>query len=326
MSEGMSAPVASPSAPASGQSVPSQLGQNNNPGNQAKSGGPENPSQSGQPASPPETREYKIDGKMVKLTQKEADEYVAMSGAAKARFHEAARKERELEAREQQYAKNPIQALKDYCKKAGYSPEQTREAIEDMYEKEYIKYDTMTAEQRELEELKQYKAQREAEVKEREANEHKTYEQKMTADQVNHITQEIVSALESSPIPVTDDNKKFLVQRMAWYTHENNKNGWDAPKEMVLKQVVKEYTGIVGGFLKSPVEKIISSLGDDGQAFIDSVLKYSLDKLRSGRNKLQEPFAGSSANNAPHPSGKIGMDEVNRRLRDMRSGKFVGSS
>lgn len=327
MPEGMSAPVASPSTPAAPNS-PAQSG-NQSAGSSPQGGktgsqpghSPGLESPNAQPVSPPEAREYKIDGKMVKLTQKEADEYVAMSGAAKARFHEAAQMKRELEAREQQYAKNPIQALKDYCKKAGYSAEQTRQAIEDMYANEYIKYDTMTAEQRELEELKQYKAAREEETKKREQEEYQTREKTMTQEQIQHVTNEITSALESAQLP---QKNKFLVQRMAFYMHENNKNNWNAPKEMILKQVVNEHKGIVGEFLKdASFDQIVNYAG---QEFVDRILKSSLEKLREGRNRIQEPFVGSASNNAPHPTGKVDMSEVNRRLRDMRSGKFVGSS
>ncbi len=272
------------------------------------------------PAQDP-VREFKIDGKIVKMTQKEADDYVSMSYVAQQRLHEAGRLRKELEAREQNYQKEPLKAFLDYAKKANLTADQTRQALEDYYAKEWIEPETLTAEQRELKALQEYKRQRETEQQEREATQRQTYEKQMTQEQINNVTAEITAALDSAKLP---QKNKFLVERMAFYMLQNNKNGWNAPKEMVLKQVVKEHQGIVGGFLKdASMEQIMDYAG---QEFIDRVLQFSLENLRQSRNKLQEPFVNQGGQLERNDTAKMDYQEVNRRLRDLRTGKFLGSS
>lgn len=274
--------------------------------------------------SEPELREYKINGKMVKISQREADDYVSKSYAADQRLREAAQLRKEFEAREQGYQKDPLKAFIDYAKKANIPSDQIRATLENYYSKEYIEPETLSREELEL-------RQREAKVKQweqdqqvRQQEEKRQYETRMTQEQANHITNEILSALENSPLPVTDKTKKYLVQRMAFYMNENNRNNYDAPKEVILRQVVQEHQGLVGDFLAdAPVDKILSYMGERGQPFIDRVMKYSLDKLRASRGKKEEPFIEDMIKSGDKNSGKIDFREVNKRLRDIRSGKFI---
>lgn len=311
----MSEAVASAPVSTGGQNVPS--GQNVSHQNVSQPTGVKEATPTSPAADP--VREYKINGKMVKMSQREADDYVSMSYAAQERFNEAAKMRKEVESREQNYAKNPIQAMIDYCKKAGFNDEQTRQAIEDHYSKQYIEPETLSKEERALREREEKVKNWEKDQKERQLTQQQQQERKMTDDQIQNVTHEITSALDSAQLP---KNNKFLVQRMAFYMHQNNQNGWNAPKEMILKQVVNEHKGIVGGFLtEATMDQILNYAG---QEFIDKVLKYSLDKHRESRNKLQEPFV-NDRENVPQNTGKIDMSEVNRRLRDMRTGKYMGA-
>lgn len=317
-------PVSAPSAPASTTSnAPSSTGSAGN----AQSGhsGNQNPSGTGSvgnaPQTPPAaetTREYMINGEKVKLTQKEADEYVSMSGAARQKFREAAQMKKEFEERDQNYSKDPLKAFIDYAKKAGFNDDQIRDKIEEHYASQYIKRDQMTAEQRRIEELEAYQAKVESQRKQYEAAQAQEKEKREVESHVETLTEEIVSTLEASNLP---KQNKFLLQRMAFYMHENNKNGWQAPKEMILKQVVNEHKGIVGSFLnEATMDQIVAYAG---QGFIDKILKHSIEALRTNRNKRDEPFSTDSINQAPGPNDKVDYTEVNRRLRDMRSGKFT---
>lgn len=302
-----------PSATPSSSSTPSSP---NTGGAQASAGASGIPETTRNPA-PAETREYKINGKMVKMTQKEADEYVSMSYAAQERFNEAAKLRREVEQREAQYSKEPLKAFLDYAQRAKLTPEQTRQALEDYYSKQYIEPEMLTAEQRKLKELEEWKTQREKEDQERFMTEQQKYERQMTEQEIQNATNEILAALESAQLP---QKNKFLVQRMAFYMHQNSQNGWNAPKEMVLKQVMNEHKSIVGDFLKdATMDQIVNYAG---QEFVDRILKDSLEKIRQKRNIREEPFTKTDSSRNHAGTGKIDMADVNRRLREMRLGKY----
>src|SRR4051812_30706379 len=115
----MSEPVA---ATSSAPSTSSNQGGGNNPApsKNPSSSSPNPPPSQTAPAAVNQAadtvREYKIDGQMVRLTQKEADDYVAMSGAAQKRFRESAQIKKEAEARDQEYTKSPLKSFIDYAK------------------------------------------------------------------------------------------------------------------------------------------------------------------------------------------------------------------
>jgi len=329
-------------APAAGGSAPSSPSPSSTPST-GGGGQPQRtaPSQGTQPKTPPTTggatatptqgapqqtpaqdpvREFKINGKIVKMTQKEADDYVSMSYAAQERFNEAAKIRKEIEAREQGYSKDPVKAFLDYAQKANLSPEQTRQALEDYYAKQYIEPESLSKEELALREREAKVRQWEEQQKEREANDRQAQERKMTDEAVNNLTQEIISALETAKLP---QKNKFLLQRMAFYMKQNLDHGWNAPREMIVKQVINEHKGIVGSFLSdASIDQIIDYAG---QEFVDRILKHSLEKLREDRQKREQPFVPGAQNDVQN-NGKIDYSEVNRRLRDMRSGRFVGAS
>lgn len=269
----------------------------------------------------PQWIEKKINGKMVRMTPQEADDYLSMSYAATERFKEAAKIRKEHEAREAQYSKNPVQAFLDYAQKANLSEDQIRDHFEKYYADKWLKTDNLSPKEKELlareEAVKKWEADRQSEQERLYASN----QQKALDQDINNVSQEIIGALEKSGLPAKN---KFLFQRMAAYMLENNQNGWNAPPETIMRQVVNEHKGIVGTFLQdASIEQIIDYAG---QEFIDRVLKHSLDALRNKRQQRQEPFVGTQGNAALNPNEKIDYSEVNRRLRDMRSGKFMSNS
>jgi len=337
------APVTAPtSTPSSGNSTASQssaqnnssqLGQSGQSGSRSSgsvpnssvptgtSGTTPSPGSPNAPQNQPQYIEKKINGKMVRMTQQEADDYLSMSYAATERFKEAAKIKKEIEAREAEYAKNPIKALLDAAEKAKLTPEQTRAAIEEYYAKQWIEPERLTPEQRELKALQEYKKQREAEIAEWQRIEQEKQNAEIDQKNTNHLIEEIGSTLENADLP---KKNKFLFQRMAFYMLENNKHGYNAPKEVILRQVINEHKGIVGDFLKdASIDQVINYAG---QEFVDKILKYSLEKLRENRSKREQPFVAGQDSGPRYPNGKIDMSEVNRRLRDMRTGKFTSSS
>lgn len=268
-------------------------------------------------AAPPsqEMREYKINGKMVRMTQQEADDYVSMSYAAQQKFTEAAEIRKKHESKESEYKKNRIQAFLDYTQ--DLSPEERREVLEKYYAEQYIEPETLTAEQRQLKELQAFKAQKEAEETERTERERTENEKKMTEAQKTRLQEEIVQAMEQSGLPKT----KFFVQRVAFYMRQNLVNGWEAPTETIIRQVKSERKSIMSDMTdESTPEQLIDLLGSN---VIDKLMKYKIEQIRNGRREKQTPFQGNGANKFNIETEKTDYNEVNRRLRDMRSGRFV---
>ncbi len=268
-------------------------------------------------ASPPELFDVKVNGQVVKMTRQEMHDHASMAFAAEQKFKEASKMRKELEAKKEIYKANPIQALLDFTE--GMTPEQRRQILEDYYAKQYIEPETLTAEQRQLRELQEFKRRKEEEEQERQEKERNEAEQKLTHQQREYLQSQIIEAMDKSGLPKT----KFFVQRMAFYMRQNLVNGWDAPIEMIIRQVQNERKQIIEDLTQnSSAEQIIQLFGD---SLINKIRKYDLEKLRESRNQRTQPFQNSLE--SPDPvSRKIDYAEVNRRLRDMRTGRFVSGS
>ncbi len=317
MSEAAGAPAAAPSV---STSQPNPSGGGDPASTNSTSPGPvttpvASKPEGGASASPSpssDTREYKINGKTVKMSQKEADDYVSMSYAAQQKFNEAAQIRKEHEAKKELYKTNRIQAFIDATE--DMSPEDRRAVIEEFYAKQYIAKDEMTPQEIALADREEKIAKWEAEQKGLKARSDKEAEDKLVNTHRERIQQEIVETLEASGLP----KSKFIAARLAFYMQQNARNGYDAPKEMLIRQVKNERKSIVADMTdSSSAEQLIDLLGEN---VVKKINKYYLDQLRAGRGKLAESFSGE---NAPSSSGqKIDYSEVNRRLRDLRNGTF----
>lgn len=309
---------ASPDTGTSTHAAPSQVSAskpNNDLGGQTQST-PKPTTPETKAITPDTIRDFKINGKIVKMSQREADDYVSMSYAAQEKFKEAAAIRKTQEQKEELYKKNRIQAFLDYTQ--DLSPEERRNVLEEYYAKQYIEPETLSQEERALREREAKIKEWETQQKEREETERKAQEEKMTAQQKEFLQSQIIEAMEASDLPKT----KFFVSRMAFYMRENMKNGWDAPKEMIVRQVQNERASIMSDLTEqSTAEQLIKMLGEP---IINKIRKYDLEQLRTNRQKKNEPFTPTDTTDSNYTDGeKIDYREVNRRLRDIRSGKFV---
>lgn len=300
-------------------STPAPSAAASNPGGlpQTSGGGGGNPS-----SSSPELHDVKVNGKLVKMSLQEMRDYASMSYAADQKFKEAAQFRREEEMRKAAYKKNPIQALLDAT--SDLSPEQRRSVLEDYYAKNYIEPETLSKEELALrdreERVKKWEEQQRTLQEEHRAQQEKA----LTERERGTINEQIIEMLEQSNLP---KKNKFLIQRIASYMRQNLLNGYDAPREVIVRQVQNEHQGIIWDYLGDATpEQIVAHGGERAQAFINRLLKHHVEQIRQNRQKLNEPFQADPSTGYSNPGEKIDYSEVSRRLRDIRNGRFTGSS
>lgn len=260
--------------------------------------------------SSPEYREFKINGKMVKLTQSEADGYVQQSYAAQQKFEEAARLRKENEKFESTLKKNKIQALID----KGFTPEEIREEFEAWYTQQFIEPETLTPDQKKSKdqerELERYRTQE----KERTEKEQREQQEKTTAQQREFLQGQIIEAIEKNGLP----KNKWFAQRMAFYMRENLNNGWEAPMELIVSQVKKDHREINSGISEdSSVEQLLEHFGE---GIINKIRKHDLEQIRNKR-KFSNARTEQGDGYGNVGEEKLSSSDVNKRLREIREGK-----
>lgn len=266
-------------------------------------------------SSQPEMFEVKVNGQTVRMTRQEALDYASMGKAANEKFNEASRMRKEQEAFRENLKKDFIKSLQDPA--LGLSKDQIRAEFEKWYMREFIEPESLNEDQRRLRqaemELKRYQEQ-EQEFKQRQEQEQL---ERMTAQQREHLQQQIIEAFEKSNLPKAS---KFALSRVAFYMRQNALNGWDAPMDLIMRQVQNERRE----YLRSEVdqctpEQAIELLGEE---FVNKIRKHDLERLRAKRNMPPASSQQSPSGVGPFNGERIYSDEVAKRLRDMRTGKI----
>ncbi len=269
------------------------------------------------PASPPSSTdifEVKVNGKTVKMTRQEVIDHASMSHAANDKFNEAKKTRSEVDRIIKSAKSNPIEALMDPA--LGLTKDQIRDAFEKWYAKEYIEPETLTADQKRIREQEERLSKYEQQDKEKKEREEKEQEDKLTHHQREFLQGQIIEALEKSNLPKT----KETVRKIAFYMRQNLANGWEAPMEMIIRQVKNDRQGSFRDEIENcSIEQAVELLGE---GFMNKVRSHDLQKLRE-RRQLPGQVSNPRAGTGPlDESKKISSSEVNRRLRDMRLGKI----
>lgn len=301
-----STPSSAPATqPTSGSSQPSSLSQ---PGKESSAlNGHATSVNSGSSPSQPELFEVKVNGRTQKLTKDELIAHAQMSHAAQARFEEAAQIKKQVERIISTLRTNPLEALSDPV--LGLTKDQIRDAMEKWYTREFIDPETLTPEQlqwrRDKEELERLRQERQ----EREFQAQQAEHDQLTTHHRDYYSQQIIECLEKSNLP----KSKFLAGRMAFYMLQNQRNGWDAPQEFVIRQVKEEMNSLLSGFTESAsAEQLIEMLGE---GVITKIRQHDLKQLRA-RRQIQTQEIGQDS---PSSSEKVYSSDVNKRLREMRT-------
>ncbi len=299
---------------APGSLMPSGGGQNIPPTDKSLSPPPDAGS-----AVAPEYFDVKVNGKTIKMTRQEALDRASMSYRANEKFDEASKKEKAIEKLISNAKTNPIQALMDPA--LGLSKEQIRDAFESWYNQEFIEPEGLTEDQRRIKaqdmELKRYQD----EEKQRKEAHEKAEFQKLTETEQKYLQTKIIETLEASKLPKTPR----IVGRIAFYMRQNHDNGWDAPMDMIVRQVQNERQEEFGTDMDSmSVEEFMSMYGDKAQSFMKKLNSYYLQQLRDQRSQKSSSFTNQNpdaTSSAPRESkGPIDYAEVQRNLRKMSMG------
>ena len=320
-----SAPVASNPTPTS---APSGSGQNPNQSSEnahtPKNGqtstteiGKKTPNlDMAKPTSPSsEMYDVKVNGKMVRMSRQEVLDHASMSHTANSKFDEASKLRKEVDKIISTAKTNPIEALMNPA--LGLTKDQIRTAFEHWYNQEYIEPETLTVDQKKIKEyemkLKKYE---EEESQKKQQAEHEENE-KMTTQQREYLQTQIIEAIDKSGLPKSKD----VVKKIAFYMRQNLINGWDAPMDMIIKQVKADRQSMLRDDVQnSNAEQIIELLGDD---VVNKIREHDLKRLRERRQAPSFQKNSSITNAGSYSSNeKVSSSEVTRRLRDMRLGKF----
>lgn len=265
----------------------------------------------------PEMFDVKVNGKNIRMTKQEMHDRASMSFAAQQKFDEAAKMRKDFEEKESNYKKDPIKAFLDYAN--SLPPEQRRKAIEDYYYKEFLEADTMTEEQKRLREYEAKVKKYEEDDRNKKLKDEQEEETRLTNQQREFLQGQIIEAMDASGLPKT----KFFVSRMAFYMRQNAVNGWNAPKEMIVRQVLNERKEIMSDMTEgSSYAQLKTTLGEN---FINKVVRGHLEELRSSRGKLQAPATSSRGNGTgvvDNNGQRLSSSEVQQRLNDIKRGKI----
>lgn len=258
--------------------------------------------------------EVKVNGKAIKMTKQEMMDRASLAEAAQQKFEEASKIRKKYESREEIYKKNRMQAFLDAT--ADMTPEKRRETLESYYSENYIEADAMSEEQKQIKAYKAKLAKYEQEEKEKLELAEKTEAEKQTTEQRQHLQTQIIEAIDKSGLP----KSKEVVKKIAFYMRQNLMNGWDAPMDLIIRQVKNERQSTYRDDLEnSTAEQIIEIFGE---GLITKIRQYDLKQLRDRRQNGGFQQTVRKAGTGAMPEEKTSYADVNKKLRDMRAGKF----
>lgn len=276
-----------------------------------------------QPGSPPPIKapeyiEKKINGKSVRLTRDQWDEFGSLGYAADSRFKEAARIKEEYSKKEEE-SKGMLKTPMKLLMARGYSREEARQIIEDDYHSEILVPESLTEDQRKVrsleEENKRYK---DSEAKLIEQHEKEQF-QKAVEHHRNRLDLDILETMKAGNFPKTPEYAK----RIAFYMRESLQNNYDAPKETIIRKVRNEMTGGFKNIIdNSSVPELIEILGEKT---MNEIRRHDIDQFRQkrGLNPMKSPETSRrAAGTGPMDNDRIYSSEVDRRLREMRTKGF----
>jgi hypothetical protein len=261
----------------------------------------------------PELFEVKVNGRVVKMTRDEVINNASMSHAAQSKFKEASEMNGKIQKILSNAKQNPIQAL--MSPELGLSKEQIKGFFEQWYTQEFIEPSELSPEQRKARETERRAAELEKRLAEIENQKKAQDEETAMNREREHFSKVIVDALDKSGLPKT----KWIAQRMAFYMRENLQHGWEAPMDQIVHQVNLDRQEILKDLIQgSDYQKLKSVFGEE---VIKTLQRGSLEEYRAKRNMPVVDSFESKPMQKENDSNKISMDEVNRRLRAMRTGK-----
>jgi hypothetical protein len=258
----------------------------------------------------PKKRKFKVKGKEVEVEYKTEEEELRdlQRGRYMAQEREEADKERaearkdkeEAHALKSQMAellrmlRDPKQARQVY-KQLGADPTEVSKAML----QDWLEEQQMTPEQRELAELKRWKAEQ-AEAQEKAKKESETAEMtRMEEEQFDLIGKRLYGALQKMGIPPGSPEASEAVKRMAWKMEQANarKQDLDVSDDVLLDSLREDYRNEHKTFYsKLSGQELFEMLGEEG---LKKVSEYSAGRQKTPGTIQRGGKAPATANGAP---------------------------
>lgn len=251
----------------------------------------------------------KVDGREEEVDLDTLKASYSKAKAADKRFEEASKLSKRAEALENAIKEGDFSMML----KLGLSREQVRAHMERFYHREFIEPETMTPEQKRLREAEERLKKYEEDEKKREADREREESERMDSEARQSLEKELIDTLEKSGLP----KKRFYMARIAYWTKQNLKRGWDAPQEVIINQVKKERDNLVRSLLESHEdESIFGVLGDK---VADRIRKLDLERIRKKRGLVgsEPPPREQRGTVEREPTSKKTLDDVDAEIRQM---------
>jgi len=215
----------------------------------------------------------KVNGKEVEMTVEEALRKADLYGGAEDKFQEAAKLRKEVESFVDSLKSNPLGTLKQLGIDVRDHAEQ--------YLTEEVQREMMSPEERELQELRQFKqqqedgrAQEEMTAKERQQQAQENQARSQAQQFYDH---KITEVLSQSNLPKTP----YTVKRVAGLLKTALSKGYELPIETAVDMVRGEFTNDVSSMAgTADVNQLIKLLGPD---IIKRLRKHDLDSIKAKR-------------------------------------------
>lgn len=264
----------------------------------------------------PEFWEKKINGKMVRMTAAERDEYASIGYSADDKFKTAAQKERRVDEILSRAKSNPFEQLREL----GLSRDELRAAMDSYYYQEFIEPESLSEEQLKNREYKKKLETYEAQEKQRQQDQEKAEDERLSNHHRENYSAQIVDVVGKTILPHTPKT----ASRVALAMRHSLENGWEAPPEYLARAVEKETISEVRHIMDaSPIEKAIQILGDD---FIHKLRAHDLKQLRESRNRnngrQQDDSVEAGSGKDYFGKKRIYYNQVNENLRKIKLGKY----
>lgn len=252
--------------------------------------------------------ELQVNGKKQKLSRDEVIKRAQLADSATSRFNEASKMRQQAEKIMSAMKKDPIAALTDPS--LGFSDAQVQELFEKWYVKKVIEPETLTEDQRKMkaqeEEIAEYKALKK-QIEDQKENE-------KVSKLIDHWQNKVIETIETHKLPKTE----FVAQRLLFYIKQNLDNEWNAPMDLIVEQVKEDSRAQYKEISENAsAEELISLFGE---GVVKKIHKHYLNQIRERRG-IQAAEQNKEVDLNPKKE-RISMEEVNKRLRAMRTGRM----
>ena len=225
---------------------------------------------------PSDRYEVTVDGQKLMLTRDELLKGFQLGAASHKRFQEAAQLRQQAQQALEVIKQNPLEAFVQ----SGGDPQAFQDFVE-KYLYDQISYDKMTPEEKELADLRRYKAEQEQLTLKQQKEQEEQKLQQQTEYYEKEYQQTFSSELEKAGISATPE----AIQRVAQIQLAALEQDYELPVELAINQYKNEQTNLINSYLGSlDADKLTEVIGKDR---LKEIRKKELASLKNPTPKPQ---------------------------------------